>query len=116
GSPGGDAARSRRVRASRSRDAGRVSPGRAVRGRFEVRLGRAWWRRPSSPLYDRVSVVNKSDGGFWFWLVKFYGFGACVALAFLGIAGGWIYVTFAATLPPLPDFRRYGEESEKSTM
>jgi penicillin-binding protein 1A len=74
------------------------------------------WFRPSSPLCDRVEVTNPSDGGFWHWLLKFYGFGLCCALGLVGLAGGVTYMAFAATLPPLPDFQRFGAESEKSTM
>jgi penicillin-binding protein 1A len=76
-----------------------------------------WWRRPPTIRpYDRVAVSNPSDGGFWFWLLKFYAFGA-VCLAGIGlIVGGITYLAFASTLPELPDLHRYRQESEKSTL
>jgi hypothetical protein len=50
--------------------------------------------------------VNPSDGGFWFWLLRFYAFGAlCLAGAGL-LAGIGLYAHFASTLPALPDFDR----------
>ena len=71
------------------------------------------WR--TSPEPGRVEISNPSDGGFWFWLFKFYAFaGLClVGLAFLGGVG--LYVHFANTLPRLPDFDRYRLEAAEST-
>jgi len=71
------------------------------------------WR--TSPEPGRVEISNPSDGGFWFWLFKFYAFaGLClVGLAFLGGVG--LYVHFADTLPRLPDFDRYRLEAAEST-
>ncbi len=64
---------------------------------------------------ERVEVTNPSDGGFWFWLLKFYAFGLCalVVLVAAGTAGTYVY--FAATLPPLPDFARIKQETAEST-
>jgi penicillin-binding protein 1A len=75
-----------------------------------------WWRSPSSPQYERVEVSNPSDGGFWFWLARFYGFGLCCALGLMVVAGGIVYVVFAASLPPMSEFHGFGAESEKSTL
>jgi penicillin-binding protein 1A len=75
-----------------------------------------WWRSSSSPAADRVEVTNPSDGGFWFWLLKFYGFGLCGALGLLILVGVAVYLSFAATLPPLSDLGRLGAASEKSTL
>jgi penicillin-binding protein 1A len=71
------------------------------------------WR--TSPELGRVEIANPSDGGFWFWLFKFYAFAALclVGLAFLGGLG--LYVHFASTLPRLPDFDRYRLEAAEST-
>ena len=40
-----------------------------------------WWRRPEPQVpFNRIEVVNSSDGGFFHWLIKFYVFGAlCLA-------------------------------------
>jgi penicillin-binding protein 1A len=73
-----------------------------------------FWRR-SSPETACVEITNPSDGGFWFWLLKFYAFGAlcCIGLILLGGIG--LYAYFASTLPDLPDFERYKLEAAVST-
>ncbi len=72
------------------------------------------WRR-LSPEAARVEVLNPSDGGFWFWLFKFYAF-AALCLGGLGLLGGiGLYAYFASTLPALPDFDRYRLETAEST-
>ena len=72
------------------------------------------WRR-SSPEPARVEITNPSDGGFWFWLFKFYAF-AAICLAGLAVLGGIaLYAYFASTLPSLPDFDRYRLEAAAST-
>ena len=54
-----------------------------------------------------VVVENPSDGGFFYWLAKFYAFG----LACLGVLGlyamGAAYLYFAAGAPELPDLDTY---------
>ena len=72
------------------------------------------WRRTSSGA-ARVEVLNPSDGGFWFWLLKFYAF-ATLCLGGLAVLGGVaLYAYFASTLPRLPDFDRYRLEAAEST-
>ncbi len=61
-------------------------------------------------------MTNPSDGGFWFWLLRFYAFGACVLLGLMLMAGVGTYVYFASTLPRLPDFGRYRQEAAESTL
>jgi penicillin-binding protein 1A len=71
--------------------------------------------RPFSPGPARVEITNPSDGGFWFWLFKFYAF-AAMCLAGLAVLGGiGLYAHFASTLPRLPDFDRYRLEAAEST-
>jgi penicillin-binding protein 1A len=74
------------------------------------------WRRPPSIEYDRVVVTNPSDGGFVFWLIKFYAYGLFCATGLALLAGVAIYLSFAATLPELPDLTRFEQTAEKSTM
>jgi penicillin-binding protein 1A len=72
------------------------------------------WRR-LSPEAVRVEVLNPSDGGFWFWLIKFYAF-AALCLCGSGLLGSIaLYAYFASTLPRLPDFDRYRLEAAEST-
>jgi penicillin-binding protein 1A len=72
------------------------------------------WRR-LSPEPACVEVINPSDGGFWFWLLKFYAF-AALCLGGLGVLCGiGLYAYFASTLPRLPDFDRYRLEAAEST-
>jgi penicillin-binding protein 1A len=61
-------------------------------------------------------VSNPSDGGFWYWLFKFYVFGLCGAVGLIVLLGAATYVAFAATLPSLPDLQRYQDTAEKSTL
>jgi penicillin-binding protein 1A len=73
-----------------------------------------FWRR-SSPEPAAVEVTNPADGGFWFWLFKFYAF-AALCLVGLGLLSGiGLYAYFASTLPALPDFERYRLEAAAST-
>jgi penicillin-binding protein 1A len=74
--------------------------------------------RPGPPPteYERVEVSNPSDGGFWYWLLKFYAFGLFCALGVVVLFGVGTYVAFAATLPTLPDLQRYELTAEKSTL
>ncbi len=61
-------------------------------------------------------VTNPSDGGFWYWLAKFYAFGLLGVGALLVLGLGITYVAFAVTLPALPDFERYRQEAAETTM
>jgi len=54
-----------------------------------------------------IVVSNVSDGGFVYWLLRFYLFGLVAAVG-LGICFAFgFYVYFAATLPPLPNLATY---------
>jgi penicillin-binding protein 1A len=72
---------------------------------------------PPSPLNDatRIEVENLSDGGFFYWLFKFYAFGllGLVALVVLGLLGTYVY--FASTLPALPDLATYHQTAAATT-
>lgn len=64
----------------------------------------------------RVDVVNPADGGFVYWLVKFYAFGLlCLGGATLLTAFA-TYVAFASGLPRLPDFAQYRLEAAETTV
>jgi len=64
----------------------------------------------------RVEIANLSDGGFWFWLFKFYGFGF-VAVGGIGL---WValgaYIHFASSLPPVPEMATYQAEVATTTF
>ena len=60
------------------------------------------WPKPKEATGGRVEVVNPSDGGFWYWLLKFYAF-AALAAGGLVVTGLTItYVYFAASVPRTP--------------
>ncbi len=63
-----------------------------------------------------VVVENPSDGGFVYWLAKLYAFGAACAMGLAAMAGGAIYIWFAASLPRLPDFATYQHQVAQTTM
>ena len=73
------------------------------------------WRSPPKSPPAIVEVTNPSDGGFWFWLFKFYSFGALCLLGLLFLGTIAAYASFSAALPPLPDFDRYRLETAEST-
>src|SRR5450432_659314 len=64
----------------------------------------------------RVEVVNPSDGGFFFWLIKLYAFGLCCLLGLIVLGGLGAYLYFAATLPPVPDLATYHQVAATTTM
>src|SRR5919205_85678 len=84
-------------------------------GRCKVTL--VWWRLPDPmPPFDRVEVVNPSDGNFLHWLLKFYAFGALCGLGLLVLTGIGVFGYFNARLPALPDIERYEHDAAESTV
>ncbi|HVV48682.1 MAG TPA: transglycosylase domain-containing protein [Polyangia bacterium] len=71
---------------------------------------------PSDPAARVVEVVNPSDGGFFYWLLRFYAFGLCCALGLAFLGGVALYFYFAATLPPIPDLATYHEVAATTTV
>ena len=73
-------------------------------------------RRSPRDYFDRVEVSNPSDGGFWHWLLKFYAFAACCLAGLLVLGGIGVYIYFATSLPSLPSFSRFRQDSAESTL
>ena len=63
-----------------------------------------------------VEVTNQSDGGFLFWLVRFYLFGLMSAVGAAVMALFITYFYFASTLPDLPDLATYHEVAPSTTV
>jgi penicillin-binding protein 1A len=61
-------------------------------------------------------VANPSDGGFFYWLLRFYAFGLCCALGLAFLGGIGVYFYFAATLPPIPDLATYHQVAATTTV
>jgi penicillin-binding protein 1A len=61
-------------------------------------------------------VTNPSDGGFWHWLLKLYAFAACCVAGLLVLGGIGVYVYFASSLPSLPSFTQFRQDSAESTL
>ena len=62
-----------------------------------------------------IEVANVSDGGFLYWLLRFYLFGFLAAMG-LGVCFAiGFYLYFAATLPPLPDLAAYRAQVATTT-
>src|SRR5262249_1405637 len=76
------------------------------------------WRPMSSapPGSPTIKVANPSDGGFWYWLGKFYAFGAICVAGALFVVGGFTYLYFARTLPNLPDLATYHQTAATTTI
>ncbi len=71
---------------------------------------------PGEPAALTIEITNPSDGGFFYWLLRFYAFGLCrlVGIALLGGIG--VYFHFAGSLPPLPDLATYHEVAATTTV
>ena len=63
-----------------------------------------------------VEVTNPSDGGFFYWLLRFYAFGLCCVLGLALLAGIGVYFHFAGSLPPIPDLATYHEVAATTTV
>ena len=63
-----------------------------------------------------VEVTNPSDGGFFYWLLRFYAFGLCCVLGIALLAGIGVYFHFAGSLPPIPDVATYHEVAATTTV
>jgi penicillin-binding protein 1A len=75
------------------------------------------WREPAPRAEaDTIEVENRSDGGFVYWLLRFYAFGLMCALGALMLIGFGTYVYFAATLPTLPDIATYHDVAATTTV
>jgi penicillin-binding protein 1A len=72
------------------------------------------WREPAPT--SQIEISNRSDGGFFYWLLRFYAFGLLCALGLLVMAGFGTYIYFAATLPTLPDIATYHEVAATTTV
>jgi len=57
----------------------------------------------------RIQIVNPADGGFFYWLLKYYLFAALgLVLVMLHVLVA-VYVYFARSLPETPDLSRYAQ-------
>jgi penicillin-binding protein 1A len=61
-------------------------------------------------------VTNPSDGGFFYWLLRFYAFGFCCVVGLALLAGIGVYFHFAGSLPPIPDVATYHEVAATTTV
>ena len=66
--------------------------------------------------FTRIEVANQADGGFLFWLLRFYLFGGISAVGALVLGLGITYFHFASTLPDLPDLATYHEVAATTTV
>ncbi len=64
-----------------------------------------------APSYQRprVHIVNRADGGIFFWLLRLYGFAIFVGIAALLTAGFFTFRYFSINVPPTPDLRSYAQ-------
>ncbi|MFO0572556.1 MAG: transglycosylase domain-containing protein [Polyangia bacterium] len=65
---------------------------------------------------ERIKITNPADGGFFYWLAKFYLFAFLgLGLAVLHVLAG-VYLYFARTLPKVPDFATYAAQAPGITQ
>jgi penicillin-binding protein 1A len=64
----------------------------------------------------RIEVTNPSDGGFLYWLLRFYAFGLLCGLGLVACVAFGTYLYFASTLPRLPDLGTYDQEAATTTV
>jgi len=70
---------------------------------------------PTSTGGPAVEVANVSDGGFVYWLLRFYLFGLIAAMGLGACFAVGFYLYFAATLPPLPNLAAYRAQVATTT-
>ena len=63
-----------------------------------------------------MTVLNPSDGGFWYWLLKFYAFGFLCALGALCLGGFGVYLLLRGDATAHPDLATYHEVAATTTM
>ncbi len=63
-----------------------------------------------------IEIANPSDGGFFYWLLRFYAFGLCCVLGLALLGGIGVYFHFAGSLPPIPDLATYHEVAATTTV
>jgi penicillin-binding protein 1A len=56
---------------------------------------------------ERVAVSNPADGGFFYWLLKLYGFSLAILAVASVVAGVSVYGWFSQSAPETPDLDRY---------
>ncbi len=61
-------------------------------------------------------MTNPSDGGFFYWLLRFYAFGLCCVLGLAFLTGVGVYFHFAGSLPPIPDLATYHDVAATTTV
>ena len=66
-----------------------------------------WPPMPEDSPRARVRVANRKDGGYWFWLLRLYGFAACVFVAVAVVAAVSVYGSFANSTPATPNLRTF---------
>jgi penicillin-binding protein 1A len=72
-------------------------------------------RRAGADHRARVRVVNPSDGGVGFWLLKLYAFAAICVATLMATALPAIYLAVAASVPAPPDLTAYGKATALET-
>ncbi len=65
---------------------------------------------------DVIQIANIADGGFIYWLLRFYAFGLLAVIGIGVCVAFGTYVYFAATLPPIPELARYQSEVATTTV
>jgi penicillin-binding protein 1A len=63
----------------------------------------------------RVRVTNPADGGFLYWLLKLYVFGAVAFVLLLVAALPMVYLAVAASVPAPPNLRAYSQRAALET-
>lgn len=64
----------------------------------------------------RVSISNPADGGFWYWLLKFYALGLYVLCALVVASLPTLYLLVAAQTPKPRDLAAYADEAALATQ
>ncbi len=70
---------------------------------------------PPTSSRARVQVANPADGGFFYWLFKFYVFGFCTLVTLGVVSVPVIYLAIANTVPAPPDVAAYDKQAELET-
>lgn len=64
----------------------------------------------------RIHIENPADGGFFYWLLKYYLFALLGIVLVLLHVGAAVFIYFARTLPVVPDLATYAERAPGITQ
>jgi len=86
------------------------------RSRLNEAAASTWWSTTWDRIYGRrFEVERESNGGFWFWLGKYYLFGILALILHALAFGAWVYGDFARGVPLAKSPEQYRQQAPAIT-